>query len=214
MARQSDQDSPDHLFSDDDLAEGLIELIAARRSISPKWLGQPAPAVHDIERMIAAAVTAPDHDGLRPWRFVAITGAAREKLGDVFAEAKKCRSPGGDPSDVERERERGSHAPATIAVIACPERDNIKVPVRDQYVSLGAALQNILLCCHAMGYGAKTLSGAKVNDPHNCKALGVKPDEELICFVCVGTAKAPPKRRPRPDASDHLTLWTGESVEN
>lgn len=209
MASQTSQHSQRNQYTDDDLAEGLIELIAARCSVSPKWLGEPAPSADELKQMIAAAVTAPDHDGLRPWRFVLITGAARAKLGDVFAEAKRRRSPGGDPAEMERERERGAHAPATIAVISCLQRDNIKVPVRDQYVSLGAALQNILLACHAMGYGAKTLSGAKVNDAYNCEALGVKPEEELVCFVCIGTPKAPPKRRPRPEVRDHLTLWTG-----
>ena len=192
----------------------FIDLIASRRSVSPKWLGLPGPTSCEVEQMIEVAVTAPDHDNLRPWRFLEISGAARQKLGEVFAEAKQRRSPGGDPADVLREKERGRQAPATIAVIACPERDNPKVPVRDQYLSLGAAIQNILLCCHAMGYGAKTLSGAKVHDPYNCKALGVKPNEELLCFICIGTPQAPPKKRPRPSATEHLTRWTGESAED
>jgi len=196
-----------------DVAAALSDVIGSRRSVSPKWLGEPGPAADEIEQMIGAAITAPDHDNLRPWRFVVIAGAGRDKLGDVFAEAKRRRSPGVDPSEVERERERGKQAPVTIAVIACPVRDNAKVPLRDQYVSLGAAVQNILLFCHGLGYGAKTLSGAKVNDAFNCKALGVKQDEELVCFICIGTPKAPPRKRPRPDVADHLTLWTGENIE-
>ena len=187
----------------------LIDLILSRRSTSPKWLIEPGPTQAQIERMIAAAVAAPDHECLCPWRFLEISGVAREALADVFAEAKRLRSPGENPEEVERERERGRRAPVTLAVIARLRRDLEKVPVRDQYASVGAAIQNILLSAHAMGFGAKTLSGAKVNDPFICEALRVGPEEELVCFICMGTPADAPKERPRPSVAEHLTRWTG-----
>lgn len=163
--------------------------------------------------MIAAAVAAPDHECLRPWRFLEISGTAREALADVFAEAKRLRSPGGAAEEVERERARARRAPVTLAVIARLTRDLPKVPVREQYVSVGAAIQNILLSAHAMGFGAKTLSGAKVHDPYLCKALGIRPEEELLCFICLGTPSDAPKQRPRAAVADHLAKWTGASDE-
>jgi len=191
----------------------IIDLILSRRSTSPKWLIEPGPTRVQIERIIAAAVAAPDHERLRPWRFLEISGAAREALADVFAEAKRLRSPGECPEEIERERERGRRAPVTLAVIARLTRDLAKVPVRDQYASIGAAIQNILLSAHAMGFGAKALSGAKVNDPFVCEALGVGPEEELVCFICMGTPADTPKERPRPAVAEHLTKWTGASDE-
>ncbi|GBE44155.1 putative NAD(P)H nitroreductase YdjA [bacterium BMS3Bbin10] len=197
-----------------DRSPGLVELIMSRRSVSPKWLDQPGPTPGDIMRIIGAAITAPDHDALCPWRFLAISGPAREKLADVFAQAKRLRSPDAEEADIGRERERGRQAPLTLAVIARPVRDNPKVPVREQYVSVGAAIQNILLVCHALGFGAKTLSGAKVHDTCIRDALGVGPEEELIAFICVGTPQAPPKERPRPHIKNHFAEWTGAASKS
>ena len=197
-----------------DSASSLIDMILSRRSVSPKWQGQPEPTASEIKKMIGAAITAPDHDGLRPWRFLAIRGAVREKLADVFAEAKRIRSPEENDDEIEQERDRGRKAPLTLAVITCPVLDNLKVPVRDQYVSVGAAIQNILLTCHAMGFGAKTMSGVKVLDACVLNALGVKPDEELVAFICIGTPQAPPKKRPRPRVEDHFAEWTGEDSKS
>lgn len=187
----------------------LIDLIKSRCSVSPKWLGQPGPSPDDIKLIISAAITAPDHDALRPWRFLAISGSARDNLADVFAQAKRLRSPDAEDEDIERERSRARQAPLTLAIIFRPVRDNQKVPVPEQYVSLGAAIQNILLSCQALGFGAKTLSGAKVYEACVRDALGVKPDEELNSFICVGTPQAPRKERPRPLLKDHFTEWTG-----
>ncbi|MFQ5625907.1 MAG: nitroreductase, partial [Methyloligellaceae bacterium] len=190
---------------------GLIDLILSRRSVSPKWVGEPGPSPSDIKRIIGAAITAPDHDALCPWRFLAVSGPAREKLADVFAEAKRIRSPEAEAEDIERERERGRRAPLTLAIISRPVPDNLKVPVREQYASVGAVMQNILLCCHALGFGAKTLSGAKVHDALVRDALGLETGEELMAFICVGTPLAPLKERPRPLLEDHFTEWTGEA---
>ena len=187
----------------------LIDLIFSRRSVSPKWLRQPGPTPDDITLIISAAITAPDHDALCPWRFLAISGSARENLADVFAEAKRIRSPEADEADIERERNRARQAPLTLAVIARPVQGNLKVPVREQYASVGAAIQNILLACTALGFGAKTLSGAKVHETCVLDALGIEQGEELIAFICIGTPKAPPKERRRPLIEHHFAEWTG-----
>jgi nitroreductase len=36
----------------------------------------------------------PDHRGLRPWRFVVVTGDAREAFGDALADAAAEHQPG------------------------------------------------------------------------------------------------------------------------
>ena len=38
-----------------------------------------------IEKLLDAAVQAPNHYRVRPWRFVVLMGNARDKLGDVMA---------------------------------------------------------------------------------------------------------------------------------
>ena len=46
-----------------------------------------------IEKILSAAVQAPNHYQVRPWRFVVLTGDGRKKLGDVMAASFFERNP-------------------------------------------------------------------------------------------------------------------------
>lgn len=193
-----------------DRTELILRHICARRSLSPKRLAPPAPSREEVAQMIQAAVTAPDHEQLRPWRFIYVSGAATERLARLFAEAKQKRAPLASREDIDREYQRGKNCPGTLCVITRLKADLCKVPKREQYASVGAAMQNILLVAGAMGYGARILSGAKSNDSFIAQGLGLKENEELMGFICMGT----PQRRPLPrepvGLMDHLEFWPAE----
>lgn len=182
--------------------------ICSRHSISPKALAPPGPDEEEIETMIRAAVAAPDHGRLAPWRFIHIADAGRDALAELFAEAKKRKDPGCSIADLERERDRAARAPGLIAVVASLDC-NCDIPEHEQFISVGAAVQNLLLVVHAFGYGARLVSGAKTRDRTLCTALGLSETEELVGFVCIGTPVKQPKRHERPAVTDHLVRWTG-----
>lgn len=188
---------------------GLSEFIASRRSSSPKALAGPGPGAAEIDAMIQAAVSAPDHGRLRPWRFIHIADAGRDALGELFVEAKQRLTPDCTAADLERERDRAARAPGLIAVVARPQEDHSHVPVSEQLISVGAAIQNILLTAHAYGYGARMVSGTKTRDRVLCAALGVGDEESLIGFICIGQPTRPPKAPSRAEISDVLTVWEG-----
>ncbi|MFJ4126012.1 nitroreductase family protein [[Kitasatospora] papulosa] len=52
---------------------------------TPPDRARPDPA--DLERLVQAAATTPDHGRLRPWRLVAVSGDKRARLGDALGEA-------------------------------------------------------------------------------------------------------------------------------
>src|SRR5262249_45079660 len=159
--------------------------------------------------MVAAAVTAPDHQGLRPWRFILIASEARETLAELFLAAKARASPDASPEELQRERERAMRAPTLLAVVARLQRHEPRAEERDQYASVGAAIQNVLLTAHAMGYGAIMLSGRKTRDRELVSGLGLSGQEELMGFICVGTTAGSPPRKKRPDVGEHLIVWYG-----
>ena len=74
------------------LPPALRELLR-RSSVAPKTLVSPGPSPGERELMIAAALTAPDHERLRPFRFIFIEGLGRERLSRVFMAIKKQRNP-------------------------------------------------------------------------------------------------------------------------
>ena len=189
-----------------------LELLHGRQSTPPAALGGPAPSGADLDAILRAGVTAPDHDGLRPWRFILIRGAARQRLGDVFADATRQRTPDADEAALERQREKPLRAPLLIAVAACVDPDNTRVPPIEQILSAGAALHQMQLAASALGYGAIWLTGPNAHDGLVAEALGLDFDDRLVGFLYLGTARDSPGTPVRPDACAHVVEWEGPSA--
>ena len=190
-------------------AEALLDLLAQRRSASAKSLGLPVPSEAELQRAFEAAMSAPDHGAIRPWRFLLIRGEARERLGDLLAEAARRADPDGPPERLEDTRRKPLRAPLIIAVAARLRRDHPKVPPVEQIVAAAAAAENLLLALQAMGYGGVLLSGVNAHHPTVKVGLGLDPDDEMIGFLYVGTPQEPlqPTRRPHPLSA--VSEWTG-----
>ncbi len=159
--------------------------------------------------LIAAACSAPDHRRLRPWRFIQIARASRARLADFF-EAAALEKHGALTEDgIERAREKAFNGACLIAVIARIRTDVPDVPVHEQWVSVGAALQNILLGATALGFGGMIVSGDKITSGALQAGLGVRPEERLLGFVAIGTPAKGPRPKSRASVSEVLTVWTG-----
>ncbi len=94
----------------------VFEAIFSRQSIA-KLRPDPVPRKL-IERLLEAAVQAPNHYLVRPWRFFVLSGEARLRLGDVLAESLLRRVPQAPPAALEKERGRLLRAPVVIVVAA------------------------------------------------------------------------------------------------
>jgi nitroreductase len=69
----------------------IFEAIYGRASVA-KVKPDAVPRI-SIEKLLSAAVQAPNHHRIRPWQFVVLTGAARSRLGDVMAHVMSKRDP-------------------------------------------------------------------------------------------------------------------------
>jgi len=182
------------------------ELLLGRESAAR--LQDPAPSEAEFETIFQSALRAPDHGKLRPWRFVLIQGAARERFGEVTASVLKAKQPDIAPDMLVRERAKALRAPA-IVVVAARVQASAKIPEIEQMMSAGAAAQNIMLASHALGYGAMWKTGDPAYDPDVKKALGLEPTDAIVGFIYVGTrvGPAPPSVRPAPEG--FVTVWNG-----
>ncbi|TLZ53581.1 MAG: hypothetical protein E6K22_07505 [Gammaproteobacteria bacterium] len=79
-----------------------IDVLLTRRSA--RTLAEPGPDEGALGLIFASAAHAPDHGRLRPWRFVLVRGAARERLGKLFAEHARRVRPELSAEALERER--------------------------------------------------------------------------------------------------------------
>lgn len=181
----------------------LIQAIYARHSVS-KVLPDPVPR-ELIERLLSAAVQAPNHYRNRPWRFVVLTGAARERLGAVMADSLRDRSPELPETALEVERNRPLRAPVLIAV-GIDQPNQPKVVEIENVCAGAAAVQNLLLAAHDLGLGAIWRTGPAASDPAVKAFLGFAPDQHLIAMVYVGFPAGeshPPER----SSFEDRTVW-------
>jgi nitroreductase len=187
-----------------------MSVLLTRSSVDPKTLVWPGPSTDEIVSMIAAALAAPDHSALRPSRFILIEGEGRLQLSQAFVAIRKRTSARGGGPGLARTWRKTMRAPTLVGVVARLVKDHPKVPVHEQYVSVGAAVQSILLAAHALGYGAILLSGSRSRDPLVRDLLQLGDNEEMIGFISIGTPSKPIPPKVRPSARAHLAVWHGK----
>lgn len=171
----------------------LFEAIATRASAIK--LAEPAPSREHLQKIIEAGARAPDHGRLAPWRFVVITGAARERLGEAMADALRVRDPASDEAQLQREREKAARAPAILAV-AARTKPGHKVPEIEQVLAVGAAVENMFLAAHALGYGAMWKTGPAAYDPRIKAVLELATEDQIVAFLYLGTPTLRGQARP------------------
>jgi nitroreductase len=184
----------------------LLRALLARRSIGPRGLADPAPPPEALQRAAELALRAPDHQGLRPVRFVHVGADERAALGELFARA--AVEQGRDATGVAIARERAATGPALLAVVARIRDDVPDVPPHEQWLTVGAAVMNLLNALHLQGYGAKVLGGSAARSEIVRRAF-CQAGEQLACWVIAGTPldDARPATTERPPR-DLLTDWT------
>ncbi len=186
-----------------------LKLLNERRSIPSRQLGEPGPNPAELRALLEAAVRAPDHGKLVPWRFILIRGDARRRLGDLLAQTTLANNPDAAPAVVEKDRDRFNFAPLIVTVVARIDETQSKVPAQEQLLAAGCVAYNLLIGAQQLGYGAQWLTGWAAYDATICDALGIKGGEHVIGFIHIGTAREPAPERLRPDVDDLVSEWQG-----
>jgi nitroreductase len=184
----------------------MMDAITALTSrVSPAKLAEPGPTPEALDKMLAAAVAAPDHGKIRPWRFLVIQGDARARFGEVMARSLARRDKEASPQKLEFEKNKAMRAPTLVVVVAAP-KDNPKVPEIEQIVAVGAATQNFSIAAHALGYGSFWRTGAVAYDAEVKRELGLDEKDTIVGIIYVGSVGAPGMPR-QINARDFVKAW-------
>ncbi|MCP3906844.1 MAG: nitroreductase [Oceanicoccus sp.] len=186
-----------------------LTLLHSRNS-APR-LREPAPEGEALENMFKAALRAPDHAWLRPWRFLTITGDSRHELGQLFVTAtQQRREQAGEPAmtaeEITKLTAKPLRAPLIITVIASI-KEHPKVPAVEQVISAGCAAHGLLLAAHAQGFAGVWRTGSNVADPTVMQGLGLQPHEEIIGFLYFGTVDGNYKTLRELTVDDYKQSW-------
>ena len=179
--------------------------LMSRVSTPSKHLTAPGPDRATLLRLLAEAVHVPDHGRLRPWRFILIEGAARDRIGDVLYRRVRESLPDASPARLDKERTRFAFAPCIVAVVLVPVAGH-KVPEIEQVLSGGALCMNLLHAAHQAGFGAQWLTGFAAYDPEVLAALDAAGQERLLGYIHIGTRTETPPERERPDPAALLSV--------
>jgi len=187
--------------------QAALQALLGRYSVGPKHLVEPGPNDEQLALMVQAAMRAPDHAELVPYRFKLVRGAAKEGMAALFADAARAAGKGEEGAALDAER--ALKPPMTVAVVARIDLGHPQVPAHEQWAAVGGAISNFLMAAHLLGFGGKMLSGAKVRNPAIAAAF-CEPGETLVGWISLGTPlrkPAGPSRKPGPDQV--LVEWTG-----
>jgi len=174
--------------------------------VSVPRLQDPAPTAEQREVLFQAALRAPDHGQLRPWRFLTVEGAGRDRLGELLAQAVQHGNPEAEPSALEKARNMPQRAPLLIVVIA-REQEHRKVPRSEQLLAAGCAAHGILLAAHAQGIGAVWRSGELSYSPVVAEGLGLQEGESIIGFLYLGQPLKDLREPPKLATADFVQAW-------
>lgn len=182
------------------------ELIHGRCNYTPKRLAVPGPSPTELEELLDAAGAAPDHGVLVPWRFVLIPEESRHALGQVFQAALLDRDPSASPEQQDDAHDKALRAPCLLLAIVDLSPREKAVPDAERLISLGCAIQNMLLLARALGYASGLSSGKALGSEALRRAFALSALEQATCFVSFGTA-AERKPRSRPTSERLLSTF-------
>lgn len=184
-----------------------IDALLARRSMKP--VRAPAPSPEALNLILQAAVRAPDHGKLRPWRFALIRGDAVGRFAGLALDAVK-RHKGMTPEKEKSTREWLSRVPLLVAMAYQIDHDNPKVPEQEQTLTMGCAAMNMLNAASMLGYGAFWSTGLGCYLEEVQVALGFDPlDYRFVGYLAIGTPDGEPVKVERPDPAQFTREWTG-----
>lgn len=181
----------------------MVNALIARNSM--KLVTAPAPSDEELAKALQAAVAAPDHGNLTPWRFKIIRGEGIQQFADL---AFRIRQESDEPFTEDKlaaSKAWLSEVPLLIALGCKMDYSNTKIPEDERIIATGCAVMNLMNALHLMGYGTFWSTGIATYFEEFQTALGFDPLEyRFMGFLAVGTPKMPIPQKNRKSYTEFL----------
>ncbi len=150
-----------------------------------------------IERMLDAAVWAPNHHLTEPWEFVVLTGESRQRFAEIRSGFRRNLFKNPDAPEVQRVVEKiYADTLATPVIIVVTTSDPNDPDLRDDdYGATMCAIQNMMLVATGMGLGAYFRTGELIRFAPLLDFLGVRQGRRIAGVMYVGYPALIPQRR-------------------
>ena len=193
-----------------DSAQTIVDwVIHERKNTPPRRLRGPGPSPAQLEALMRAAAAAPDHGRLVPWRFITIPVGERRHLAVAFQNALLERDRSATPEQLQAAADKAERSPTLLLAVADLSSSHPEIVGSERLVSLGCAIQNMLLLSRAMGFGSGLSSGLSLQSTSLRNAFELRPDEIAVCFVSFGAIAVDRPHRIRPPIRDFFSVYGG-----
>jgi nitroreductase len=186
-------------------------LIANRRTIR-RFEAGPVPR-EVLERLLGAAVQAPNHRRTQPWRFFVVDrdGPAREALAQLSYEAAIERAAVRDDAARQRaeaKRQEVLETPVVMLVYATPGKD--EETTQENYAAVCCAVQNLMLAGEEEGLASGWSSGGLAKHPRLRELIGAEADWQFVAVLYMGRPQSSLSLPARQNAHTAYTRWLGD----
>lgn len=189
------------------------EEIYTRRSI--RKYKKDMPTLEDINKILDAGRVAPSGKNMQPWKFLVYTGEKKKELlhamenglnREKSGESLLVNSRHGLPDAVNTLRIM-REAPVIIMIVNPYGKNLFEQITADERVteivdslSIGAAVENMLLKAEEMGIGTLWIANTCFAYPELMEYM--KEKGQLVCAIALGYADEAPAARPRKSLGD------------
>jgi nitroreductase len=161
-----------------------------------------------IERVLECAVRAPNHKLTEPWRFVVLTGRARDRFAQIRARHRLKRF--ADPESEEaraaadKVKREGMETPVYLIVMVAVNEDEITR--EEDYAAAMMATANIVTAAQSLGLGTYLRTGGVMRDPRLLELAAVPESFRVVGILSLGypaEEESPRRRKP----ATEVTRW-------
>lgn len=192
------------------LESPVLKTLLSRHSV--KFVQTPGPDESQLDQILQAAMRAPDHGAVRPWRFALARGADAAALVDIAVRVGLAEDKPLPEHKVANARKWLANVPLVI-LLACRPDPNGRIRPEESRLSVAAAVMNMLNAAHALGFHGFWSTGLGTYLDGMGEALGFDPlDEQFMGYLAIGTPIDAPAPVQRPDYRAFVREWRADRV--
>jgi hypothetical protein len=164
--------------------EDITNLIETRRSHFAKEFNGTIATNSLIESIITNANWAPSHKLTMPWHFIVFEGTSMLTLTNKILEIQTSKNPEMEEAKISKIKNIPQNVSHSIASCLKP---SFKVPLWEEYCSIGAAVQNMYLTLNTQNdFGGYWTTGNATNSQEMKDYLGLEETHEHLGFFFIG----------------------------
>ena len=179
----------------------VYEAIHSRRMNNDFSAAIPSRAA--LERMLDAAVWAPNHRLTNPWRFFVLENGGKQRAAVARLAYDNAFQRSQNHDAASGSRQRVLDAPALIYVYSIPG-DSAEL-TKENYAAACCAVQNLLLAAVAEGLAGDWSTGNTTRHSQLAATLGAASDWDLVGALFIGEPSRPSASVRAP--SPAVTTW-------